>query len=308
MAAGLAQVLPAGCLTVIVNVGDDFEHLGLYICPDLDTVCYTLAGLANPQTGWGAAQDTWQALEVIAQLGGPDWFRLGDRDLGLHLERTRRLAAGEPLSSFTRSLCQRWGIAAAVLPASDERLPTWVLTDEGELPFQEYFVHRQCEPRVKGFRFAGAEHASPAPGVVEAVLQADLLLICPSNPWVSIDPILAIPGIRSAFQESSRSGSAVALAVSPIIRGGAVKGPAAKMYAELGIVPSPLAVARHYLGLIQGFVLDEQDRDFVDPIAAEGILPFATDTLMPGQAERLRLAGAVLEFGRNVKSNYAAAE
>ena len=169
MAAGLAQVLPAGCLTVIVNIGDDFEHLGLYICPDLDTVCYTLAGLANPQTGWGAAQDTWQALEVIAQLGGPDWFRLGDRDLGLHLERTRRLAAGEPLSSFTRSLCQRWGIAAAVLPASDERLPTWVLTDEGELPFQEYFVHRQCEPRVKGFRFAGAEHASPAPGVVEAV-------------------------------------------------------------------------------------------------------------------------------------------
>ena len=166
LADGLAQILPPEDLTIIVNTGDDFEHLGLYICPDLDTVCYTLAGLANPETGWGRADETWHAIENISRLGGPDWFRLGDQDLGTHLERTRRLKAGQTLSQITRDFCATWEIGPTVLPMSDDPVPTIVLTDEGELPFQEYFVHRRCEPRVRGFRFQGIEDARPAPGVI----------------------------------------------------------------------------------------------------------------------------------------------
>ena len=182
LADGLAQSLPSDQLTVIVNTGDDFEYLGLKICPDLDTVCYTLAGLANPATGWGRSEESWQALEVIGALGGPTWFRLGDRDLGLHLERTRRLRQGQPLSQVTRHFCQALGIGPLVLPMTDDAMPTWVYTKEGELPFQEYFVHRQCRPHVTGFRFEGADRARPAPGVLDALERADVVVICPPTP------------------------------------------------------------------------------------------------------------------------------
>ncbi|MCB9136192.1 MAG: 2-phospho-L-lactate transferase [Anaerolineales bacterium] len=291
LADGLAQILPPENLTVIVNTGDDFEHLGLKICPDLDTVCYTLAGLANPVTGWGLAGESWNALEGIAMLGGPRWFGVGDRDLGTHLERTRRLRAGQVLSQITRDFCKAWGVQPNVLPMSNEDVPTIVQTDEGDLAFQEYFVRRQCHPRVKGFRFEGVQAARAAPGVLEALERADAIVICPSNPWVSVDPILAIRGIKERIGTRQK-----VVAVSPIIAGQTVKGPAAKMYAELGVEPSALAVARHYGGLLEGFIFDKQDEQSLDEVRALGIRPLVTDTLMKTPADRKRLAGEVLDF------------
>lgn len=297
LAVGLAECLPPENLTVVVNIGDDFEHLGLKICPDLDTVCYTLAGMANPVTGWGLAGETWHALEHLVALGGPAWFRLGDRDLGTHLERTRRLRLGQTLSQITRHFCQVWGIGITVLPASDDSVPTWVYTEEGEMPFQEYFVHRQCRPVVTGFRFEGSQQARPAPGVQGALETADLVIFCPSNPWVSIDPILAIPGIQEAMEDRP------VVAVSPIIAGAAVKGPAAKMYAELGIQPSALAVARHYAGLLAGFVLDQLDEHQAHSVEILGARVHLTDTLMRTPQDRRRLAEEVLKFGASLASN-----
>jgi LPPG:FO 2-phospho-L-lactate transferase len=291
---GLAQTLPPENLTVIVNTGDDFEHLGLKICPDLDTVCYTLAGMANPATGWGLAGETWNALESLSALGGPAWFHLGDRDLGTHLERTRRLRSGESLSRITRQFCRAWGVTLTVLPMSDDILATWVYTEEGDLPFQEYFVRRQCQPRVTGFHFEGIERAKPAPGVMEALAAAQVIIICPSNPWVSIDPILALPGIREALAAKCT------LAVSPIIAGKTVKGPAAKMYAEMGIEPSALSVARHYSPLLSAFVLDQLDRPQAEPLRRQGLPVLVRDTLMTSSGGRQRLAEAVLEFGLNL--------
>jgi LPPG:FO 2-phospho-L-lactate transferase len=292
LADGLARALPPEALTIIVNTGDDFQHLGLHISPDLDTVCYTLAGLANPVTGWGLADETWNALEQIRRLGGPDWFRLGDRDLGLHLERTRRLAAGESLSAITRSFCQAWGVEQQVLPASDHPIPTIVITPEGELAFQEYFVHQQCQPRVTGFRFEGVDQAAPAPGVLEAVRSAQAVIFCPSNPWVSLDPILALPGMRAALEETS----APIIAVSPLIGGQALKGPAAKMYRELGIEPQALAVARHYQHVLDGFVLDEVDAGQASAVEDLSLCTLTTGTVMKTPADRLHLAQQVLAF------------
>lgn len=287
-AHGLAQILPLQDLTVIVNTGDDFEHLGLSISPDLDTVCYTLAGLANFETGWGRADESWNAIVNVKRLGGPDWFNLGDQDLGTHLERTRRLREGQPLSQITRDFCQAWGVKATVLPMSDQPVRTIVETDQGELAFQEYFVHRRCEPQVKGFRFDGLDQAEPAPGVVEALQSADALVICPSNPWVSVDPILKVLRLPSTVH---RPPSIVA--ISPIIGGQTVKGPAAKMYAELGIQPSALAVAEHYRGLLSGFVLDEVDADLAPQIP---IPTLVTNSLMKSLTDRAALAQAVLHF------------
>ena len=291
LADGLAKILLPEDLTIIVNTGDDFEHLGLKICPDLDTVCYTLAGLGNPQTGWGRADESFNALENVRQLGGPDWFGVGDRDLGTHLERTRRLREGQPLSQITRDFCKAWGIGPTVLPMSDDSIPTIVLSDEGELPFQEYFVHRRCEPRVSGFRFQGVETAAPAPGVVQAMREADLVVICPSNPWVSIDPILALPTLKSEIE------SLPVVAVSPIIGGQAVKGPVVKMYQELGIQPSALAVARHYQDFLSGFVFDQVDQDLESEIQQLNVLTLCADTLMTSPTQRNRLAQDVLKFG-----------
>ncbi|NPV87638.1 MAG: 2-phospho-L-lactate transferase [Anaerolineae bacterium] len=291
LADGLAQCLPPSNLTVIVNTGDDFDHLGLRICPDLDTVVYTLAGLANPATGWGRAEETWNALETLQTLGSETWFKLGDRDLGLHLERTRRLAAGETLSQVTQHICRCWGIEHRILPVSDQRIATIVDTVEyGELPFQQYFVKHQCHPAVKGFRFEGIETAQAAPGVLSAIHRADAVVLTPSNPWVSLDPILCVPGIRQALEKKR------ILAVSPIIAGKTVKGPAAKMFDELGIAPSALAVAQHYHDLIETLVIDRQDESQSQSIAALGITPLVTDTIMKTRADRKRLAQEILNY------------
>ena len=286
LAHGLAQILKPEELTVIVNTGDDFEHYGLYISPDLDTVCYTLGGLANPETGWGRVDETWQVIENAKKLGGPSWFNLGDRDLGTHLERTRRLKAGDSLSQITRDFCKAWEVEHTVLPMSDQPVRTIVDTDEGELAFQEYFVHRRCEPRVKGFRFDGADSAEPAPGTREAIQSSDAVIICPSNPWVSIDPILRIlPEIKKPVY-----------AVSPIIGGQTIKGPAAKMYRELGIEPSAFAVANHYLNLAEGFVLDKIDTQLTESVKSLNMRTLVTNTIMSSLDNRIQLANDVLHF------------
>ncbi|MBI3164849.1 MAG: 2-phospho-L-lactate transferase [Anaerolineales bacterium] len=286
LAHGLSLILPPEDLTVIVNTGDDFEHLGLNISPDLDTVCYTLAGLANPETGWGRVNESWNAFANIEKLGGPAWFRLGDRDLATHLERTRRLKEGKPLSQITKEFCEAWNINPTVLPMTDSPVRTMVETEEGELAFQEYFVHRRCEPRVKGFRFDGVDVAEPAPGAKEALQSADAVIFCPSNPWVSIDPILRV------VKQINKP----VVAVSPIIGGEAVKGPAAKMYRELGIEPSALAVAEHYRTILKGFVLDNADRAFIEQVESMKVKIRAADTLMKNVEDRARLAQDVLHF------------
>ncbi|MBI5354154.1 MAG: 2-phospho-L-lactate transferase [Chloroflexi bacterium] len=283
LAHGLAQILPPEDLTVIVNTGDDFEHLGMYICPDLDTVCYTLAGLANPETGWGRVNETWNTIANIEKLGGPNWFRLGDQDIATHLERTRRMKAGKSLSEITKDFCTAWGIKQTVLPMSDSPVRTIVDTDEGELAFQEYFVHRHCEPRVKGFRFDGIDVAESTVGAKEAIESAEAIVICPSNPWVSVDPILRV--IKKINKP--------VIAVSPIIGGQTVKGPAAKMYTELGIEPSALAVAEHYRNLLIGFVLDTVDMQLSDKIKTRTLV---TNTFMNTFEDRARLAADVLNF------------
>ncbi|MFQ5943441.1 MAG: 2-phospho-L-lactate transferase [Anaerolineales bacterium] len=286
---GLAGIMPADDLTVVVNTGDDFEHLGLSISPDLDTVIYTLAGVANPETGWGRADETWVFLETLEVLGGPTWFRLGDRDLALHAERTRRLSHGEALSEVTADFCDALNIEVRVLPMSDDPIHTIVHTDEGELAFQEYFVARACEPLVRSFEFHGADTAAPASGVIEALIEADLVIFCPSNPWVSLDPILAVPGIQEAVEGRPSIG------VSPIIGGKALKGPAAKMYAELGVEPSPFEVAQHFL-MLDAIVIDAVDAEWIEPIRDLGMQPFVTNTVMDSDKARLRLAQEVLEF------------
>ena len=297
LAHGLAQILPPEDLTVLVNTGDDFEHLGMSISPDLDTVCYTLAGLANPETGWGRINESWNTFTNIEKLGGPNWFRLGDQDIATHLERTRRMKEDQSLSHITKDFCAAWGIKHTVLPMSDSPVRTMVDTDEGELAFQEYFVHRHCEPRVKGFRFDGIQAAEPAPGVREAIDSAGAIIICPSNPWVSVDPILRViasltPSPHSLRERGWGEGKPV-VAVSPIIGGQTVKGPAAKMYTELGIQPSALAVFEHYRNLLSGFVLDTVDRHLSDKIGARTL---STNTLMNNLTDRARLAMDVLNF------------
>ena len=306
LADGLAQILPPEDLTIVVNTGDDFEHLGLTICPDLDTVCYTLAGLANLETGWGRADETFHALENIEKLGGETWFRLGDKDLATHIERTRRLREGQTLSQITCDFCRAWSVKHTILPMSDDAVRTIVDTEEcGELAFHEYFVRRRCEPRVKGFRFAGLESAKPAPGILEALGKADAVVICPSNPWVSIDPILAVldlsptplrPPSPPLPGKGGIEGLGRVVAVSPIIGGRTVKGPAAKMYAELGIQPSALAVARQYGSRLTHFVLDRVDQIQATKVENIGIKTLVTNTIMRTPEDRRRLAQDVLDF------------
>ncbi len=292
---GLAAILPPSQLTVIVNTSDDFEHLGLQISPDLDTVCYMLAGLANPDTGWGQRDETWAAYDTLAALGGPDWFRLGDRDLATHLYRTEALNAGKTLSEVTRALCAAWGIAHPVLPMSDDPVRTIVHTREGEaLGFQEYFVHQACRPEVRRFEFIGARSAQALPAALEALKAADLVLIAPSNPWVSIGPILAVPGYLDVLKEKP------IIAVSPIVGGRALKGPAAKMYRELGIEPSASAVAAQYRELLTGFVFDQIDADELDKIERWRIISLVTDTVMKDKSDRIRLAEETLKFSVSV--------
>lgn len=292
---GLQRILPPGALRVIVNTGDDFEHLGLAICPDLDTTLYTLAGLANPDLGWGRREETWTFLSVLESLGGPTWFRLGDGDLALHVERTRRLAAGETVTSITGDLARRLGVASRILPMSDDPVCTRVSTPNGELAFQEYFVRERCHPAVTGLRFCGSDRARIAEGAMQALREESLraVLIAPSNPYLSIDPVLAIPGMRAAL----RAPGVPVIAVSPIIAGEAVKGPTAKIMKELGLAPSSLTVRNHYDGLIDGMVLDERDAE----IASHAGLPVRQcDTLMRSLEDRERVARCALELAEDL--------
>jgi len=290
LALGLYRLLPEA-LAVIVNTGDDFEHLGLTICPDVDTALYTLAGLANPELGWGRRDESWTFMRALAELGGETWFRLGDADLALHIERTRRLQAGETLSKVITDVARRLGITAAVLPMSDAPVRTRILTATGELAFQDYFVRRRCEPQITALRFDGAARALPAPAAIAALTSpaAEAIVICPSNPYLSIDPILAVPGFRRLLADSV----APVIAVTPLIGGEAVKGPTAKIMAELGVPTTPAAIAQHYEGLLDGFVLDERDASCARELT---VAVHVTDTLMRSLADRERLAREVLAF------------
>jgi LPPG:FO 2-phospho-L-lactate transferase len=286
---GLYGVLPLDTLAAIVNTGDDFEHLGLHISPDVDTALYTLAGLAHPEQGWGRGDESWNFMAALEALGGETWFRLGDRDLALHVERTRRLEAGESLSAVTADFARRFGIEARIIPMSDDPVATRVDTDEGELAFQDYFVRRRCAPRVRGLRYEGAERAQLSEEARAAFASPDLeaIVIAPSNPWLSIDPLLAILDLRHSLQ----SASVPVIAVTPIIAGKAVKGPTAKIMTELGIPVSPVSVAEHYRGLISGFVLDACDARLADQLRVRTEI---TDTLMPALNASKRVARAVL--------------
>jgi LPPG:FO 2-phospho-L-lactate transferase len=283
---GLLDAIDPGGVTVIGNVGDDLDVFGLHVAPDLDTLLYTLGGVADEERGWGRAGETWTALETARELGAEAWFQLGDRDLGLHLARAEALSRGEPLSAITERFAGALGIDARILAATDDRLRTWIQTDDGELPFQEWFVHRRHEPEVLGVRFEGAETAREAPGVLEALRDADLIVIAPSNPFVSIGPILAVDEIRAAIAGRR----APAVAVSPLIGGRAVKGPADRMLRRLAGGTGPGHVAGCYRGLIDALVYDKSDGE----VELE-VRPIVTKTLMTDAASRRRLAEAALE-------------
>jgi LPPG:FO 2-phospho-L-lactate transferase len=292
LALGLSRVLPPETLTVVANTGDDFEHLGLSISPDIDTLMYTLAGLDNPETGWGRKDETCTFMSALAQLGGETWFKLGDADLALHVERTRRLQAGESLSQITADLCRKLGVPVRILPMSDDPVRTRIRTDDGWLDFQDYFVRYQSQPVVREIVFAGAADARPQPHFTAALADPNLraVIICPSNPLISIDPILSLPGLRDALMACK----APVVAVSPIIAGRAVKGPTAKMLGELGVVPSAEVVARRYEDMIDVFVADPDDAAVMSH-AGLNLEIFATPTLMRTLADREHLARAVLD-------------
>jgi LPPG:FO 2-phospho-L-lactate transferase len=299
LANGLARILPPDQLTVAVNTGDDFEHLGFHVSPDLDTVMYTLAGLNNTESGWGRAGESWRFMAALGALGGETWFNLGDLDLATHVERTRRLGAGETLSAVTADFCARLGVRAKIVPMTDQKVRTMVQTDEGWLPFQDYFVRLRCAPVVRGFRFDGVARAVPSAGVLQALRDPglDAIVICPSNPFVSVDPILSLAGARELLAHRH----APLLAVSPIVGGKAIKGPALKMLQELGLDPSALGVARLYAKLIDGFVIDRQDAALTEAIEALGLRVLATDTIMTDPPAQARLAETVLGFARQLR-------
>lgn len=291
LALGLQRVLPPGGLAVLVNTGDDFTHLGLRICPDLDTVLYTLAGVVHPKQGWGRDGETFGFMDELRRQGGPDWFLLGDRDLVLHIERTRRLAAGERLTQLTADFARRFGVPTLLLPMADSEVATLLDTDAGALEFQHYFVRLRCEPRVRGLAFAGAAQARPPEELATVLRSAALraIIVAPSNPFLSIDPMLAVPGMRAAL----RAARVPVVAVSPLIGGRAVKGPTAKIMGELGLAADTASIARHYAGLIDGLVVDEADADEARALG----LPFTvTRTLMRDDADRERVARAALHL------------
>jgi LPPG:FO 2-phospho-L-lactate transferase len=292
LAAGLAAVLPPERLTIVVNTGDDFEHLGFAISPDIDTVVYTLSGLADEARGWGVADESWQALSMLGRLGEPDWFRLGDRDLAMHIARTRRLRAGETLSQVTAGLAASLGIGAAIVPMSDDPVRTKVETDAGLLDFQRYFVAEQCRPVARAIGFAGADAARPSPGFAAALARDDLgcVLICPSNPYLSIDPLLALPGVRRQLAALR----VPRVAVSPIVGGKAIKGPTAKLMAELGASVDVAGIARHYRGLIDRLIIDDTDRGEAARLEALGVKAQAAPSVMRSHADRVALARATL--------------
>jgi LPPG:FO 2-phospho-L-lactate transferase len=294
LALGLSHILDSEDLSIVVNTGDDFDHLGLRICPDIDTVTYTLAGIVNPDTGWGRAEETGSFMASLSTLGGEDWFYLGDKDLALHVERTRRLAAGESLSQVTTGIARALGIGPRILPMSDDPVATMVETTSGTLAFQHYFVRERCEPPVSGFYFDGIDSARPHPDLLALLADQslDAVIICPSNPFVSIDPILSLPGVRQALSDCS----APVIAVSPIVGGKAVKGPTAKMMAELDLAPTSVEVLKRYQDIVDGFVLDQRDIDDLEQLKTMVAHVDVTDTLMLTLEHKIALARSILEF------------
>lgn len=288
LAAGLAAVLPPERLTIAVNTGDDFQHLGLTICPDTDSVVYALAGLNDEARGWGVADESWRALEMLGRLGEADWFKLGDRDLAMHLARSWRLRAGESLSEVTERLTEALGIAHRVVPMSDDPVRTQVETAEGWLDFQRYFVAEQCRPEARAIRFAGTPGAAPSPGLAQALHRSDAVIVCPSNPFLSVDPILALDGVRQALSERP------VIAVSPLVGGKALKGPLSKLLDELGKGSDNRAIAGHYAGLVDHLVIDQADAADAAGLRALGLSVTVGPTVMRSASDRENLARAVL--------------
>lgn len=288
---GLANVMPAEDIAIIANTGDDIELFGLRICPDIDTVTYTLAGVINEQTGWGLKDDTFECLRWLERYGEASWFNLGDRDLGTHIFRTAALKDGCSLTEVSDQIRKSLRVRSTILPMTDAYTPTRVVTEAGEMHFQEYFVRRRCEPRVREIRFENIESAQPAPGVLSAILEADAVIICPSNPFISIGPILAVPGVREALEKTT----ATVMAVTPIIGGRALKGPAADMLRDLGHEVSATAVARLYADCIDAFVLDETDGSLAPNIKELGVRVIVTNTIMATLEDKQHLAHQLLE-------------
>ena len=294
---GLYQVVDPLSITVISNTGDDVEMFGLHVSPDTDIVLYALAGAVNPETGWGLTGDTFAVVDQLQRFGYERWFNLGDRDLAMAIHRTRLIHEGRPMHEIVAGLAKSWGLACAVLPMSNEPVRTMITGPDGELAFQEYMVRLRTEMDVRSIRFAGIEDARPAPGVLEAIRESEAIILAPSNPFVSIGPILGVAGIREALESTS----AVRIAISPIIAGQVVKGPAAKMMTTLGYEVSALGVAKIYAGLIDLFVLDEQDRALAPQVEALGMRCVVTDTMMTSMERKAELARDVVAAARAAK-------
>lgn len=302
LALGLALLLPPEQLTVVVNTGDDFDHVGLRVCPDLDTVVYTLAGQSNTAQGWGLADESWRVMERLVALGGDDWFQLGDLDLATHIMRNQWLREGLSLTETMRRLAQALGVSHPVLPMSDDPVNTLVHTADGRrLSFQQYFVRERCEPVVSRLEFAGAQAARPNPELMQLLAdeQTAAVVICPSNPYLSIDPMLSLTGLREALRQTR----AAVVAIAPIVAGGAIKGPTAKIMAELGIPVTSAAIAQHYGDVLDGFVLDQQDAVHRETIAASGLKVAVEQTVMSNLDDRVALAAAVLRLVADMRDH-----
>jgi len=297
---GFSEVMPAEDLTVIVNTGDDFEHMGFSISPDIDTLMYTLAGLSNLETGWGRAEETWSFMDAAAEIGGETWFRLGDKDIAIHAERTRRLGAGQSLSQITQHICRQLGLDITIVPMTDDKVRTIVETPNGPLPFQYYFVRERCRPTVTGFTFEGAAAATPQTAFVRALGAPELaaIVICPSNPFISIDPILSVPGVRDLLAKAR----VPVIAVSPIVAGRAIKGPTAKMMTELGLELSAVTIARHYAGFLDGLIIDQTDGSLAGEVRGLGVAVEIEDTVMTNLDDKIRLAKTAIEFARRLRA------
>ncbi len=308
LARGLVRVLPPEELLVVVNTGDDFEHLGLHISPDLDTVMYTIAECHNPETGWGQAGETWQFMDALGKLGGETWFQLGDRDLATHVERTRRLGTGEPLSCITADFCERLGIDHAIVPASDQPVRTWVDTDVGKLSFQDYFVREKAKPKVVKVTFDCIDDARPHQKFLDAIESHALqgIIVCPSNPFLSVMPILSVPGVRAALEKRR----APFVAVSPIVGGKALKGPAADILRSFDIPVSPAGVAEVYGDLLDGLVIDSVDADLAPSIQDMGPSVHVADTVMKSLEDSVSLALTARSFAESVvpRNSYSSAQ
>ena len=302
LAVGLTHAVPPEELAVLVNTGDDFEHLGLHVSPDLDTLLYTLAGLNNPTTGWGRDAETWSFMGALEEVGAPTWFRLGDKDLALNVLRTHALRSGTTLNEFTADIAERWGIASGIIAMSNETVRTVFETEIGPLHFQDYFVRRRCVPVAQSIQSRGASDAAPVAELEEIMTAGSLaaVIICPSNPYLSIDPILSVPGIRDALR---RCGAPV-VAVSPVVSGESLKGPTAKIMNELGIICSATAIAQHYRGLINGLLIDTDDASLEADIADFGMAVKLSNIVMRSAEDRCTLAKMVVQFAGELASGF----